>query len=470
MHGSRLVKILLLCVLVMLALPAAASAEGPPAFVGTVVESGSLDPVPYASVQLYEGQKLIAEQTTDEWGAFSFDLYLTDYRTYWESLWGKTCYVKVSRIGWSSKTTGVRTLVANYSTFNPADFGDVNITRDPSTTPISPIYGMHRFQTAERITQAAYPLGLDDSTSHTTTGTVVIASGVSWPDALLAASVAGVADAPIILTGAVYEPWGYYRGVYPWYPSIEYDPMREIRRLQPDKAIIVGGESVVPLAAELDLKIWLGGDDVIRLWGDDRYGTAREAGAWVAANASQPATLALVATGETYADVLASSAVIWAGELPVFMVDASGITQETLDEMTGAGITGAVVVGGTSAIPASTEASLVATFGDANVSRIGGVDRYETSALITDWAVSAYGLDYTHMALASGSGYADALAGGPLQGRTGSVLMLTRKNSLPPVIAGRITSNAGDIEEIRFLGGPNAVAKTVWADASEAVD
>lgn len=466
---SRVIRVVVLGILVLGMFPASAMAEGPPAFIGTVVESGSLDPVPYASVELYEGTRLVAEQTTDEWGAFTFDLYLTDWNTYWNSLWGSTCYVKVSRIGWSSTTSGTRKVNAQYNSFEPGDFGWINITRNPAVTPVSPIYGPHRFQTAERITQAAYPLGIDDSTSHITTGTVVIASGVSWPDALLAASVAGVADAPIILTGAVYEPWGYY-GYPSWYPAIEYDPMIEIRRLQPDRAIIVGGESVVPLKAELDLKTWLGGDDVIRLWGDDRYGTAREVGAYVAAHASQPATLALVATGETYADVLASSALIWAGELPVFMVDASGITQDTLDEMTGAGITSAVVVGGTAAIPASTEASLAATFGAPSVTRIGGADRYETSALLTDWAVAQFGLDYAHVALASGNTYADALAGGPLQGRTGSVLMLTRKNSLPAAVKTRLTANASAIEEIRFLGGPNAVAKSVWAEASAAVD
>ncbi len=471
-RGSRMLKVLILGVLLVGLVPAQALAEGPPAFVGTVVESGSGEPLPYVSVALYEGTRQLAESTTDEWGHFSFESYLTDWSTYWVSLWGKSCYVRVSRIGWSNTTSGTKRFVFDY-TNGPtvAVFGNWVIARVPPTTPVSPIYGQHRFETAERITQAAYPLGLDDSASHNTAGTVVIASGVSWPDALIAASVAGVAGAPIILTGAVYEPWGYYPYFgRSWYPSIEYDPMEEIRRLQPESAIIVGGESVVPLKAEIDLKTWLGGDDVVRLWGDDRYGTARAAGAWVAANASEPATLALVATGENYADVLASSALIWTGELPVFMSDSAGISQETLDEMTAVGITGVVVVGGVAAVPASVEASLAATFGPLNVTRIGGADRYETSALLTDWAVAEFGLDYAHVALASGNTYADALAGGPLQGRTGSVLMLTRKNSLPAAVKSRIEANASAVEEIRFLGGPAVVAKSVWAEAASAVD
>lgn len=469
-RGSRWLKVLVLAALIVGVLPAIALAEGPVAFTGTVYDGAYPDPLPYVTVGLYEGTRLLAETTTNEWGEFSFDLYLTDWSMYWEMLWGKTCYVKLSRIGWAPYTSGPRKLTTNYSAFEPADFGRINMTRVAGVTPVSPIYGQHRFETAERITQAAYPLGLDEGESHVTAGTVVIASGISWPDALLAASVAGVADAPIILTGAVYEPWGYYRYPGYWYGALEYDPMEEIRRLQPDKAIIVGGESVVPLKAEIDLKTWLGGDDVIRLWGEDRYATAREAGAWVAANASQPASLAVVATGKEFADVMAASAPIWAGELPVFFADNTGITQETLDEMTGAGITSAVIVGGTEAVAASAEASLTAALGVANVTRIGGADRYETSALLTDWAVSEFGLDYSHVALASGNKYADALSGGPLQGRTGSVLMLTRKNALPSAIKDRLEDNASSVEEIRFLGGPIAVAKSVWAEASAAVD
>lgn len=465
-----MIRVLILVVLVFGLMPSAAFAEGPPAFMGTVVDGSTGDPLPYASVALYEGSKMLAETTTDEWGGYSFDAYYPGVRWWdWIVLWGRTCYAKVSRTGWTSATTPAKKMnpYAYTEEYAATDLGVTQLDPVPGMTPLSPIYGANRFETSERITQAAYPLGLDESASHATTGTVVIAAGNSWADALLAASVAGVEGAPIILAGGGYEQWGFYSGPYFGY---DYDPMAEIRRLQPDRAIIVGGERAVPLKAELDLKTWLGGDDVLRLWGDDRYGTAREAGAYVAANASQPATLALVATGDNFADVLASSALIWTGELPVFLAGAEGVSQETLDEMTAAGITGAMVVGGTAAVPASAEASLVATFGDANVSRIGGADRYETSALLADWAQNVYGLDYTHVALASGNSYADALTGGPLQGRSGSVLLLTRKNALPSAVIDRLSDNASVIEEVRVFGGPYAVAKTVWEDVSAAVD
>jgi len=469
-RGTKMIRVLILAVLILGLMPTQAFAEGPPSFTGTVLDGSTGDPLPYASVALYDGSKMLVETTTDEWGRYSFDSYYPG-RIWWDwlSLWGRTCYAEISRIGWTSATTPAKKMnpYSYMDEYTPTDLGVTELDPVPGVTPISPIYGAHRFETADRITQAAYPLGLDESTSHNTTGTVVIAAGGSWADALLAASVAGVEGAPIILAGGGYEPWGYYDT-----PSFayDYDPMVEIRRLQPDRAIIVGGERAVPLRAELDLKTWLGGDDVIRLWGDDRYGTAREAGAYVAANASQPATLALVATGDTFADVLASSALIWTGELPVFLADAEGISQETLDEMTAAGITGAMVVGGTAAVPASAEASLVATFGDVNVSRIGGADRYGTSVLLADWAQDVYGLDYAHVALASGNTYADALTGGPLQGRSGSVLLLTRKNALPPAVTNRLSDNASAIQEVRVLGGPYAIAKTIWEDVSAAVD
>jgi len=48
--------------------------------------------------------------------------------------------------------------------------------------------------------------------------------------------------------------------------------------------------------------------------------------------------------------------------------------------------------------------------------------------------------------------------------------MLTRKNALPSAIQDRLEDNAASIEEIRFFGGPVAIAKSVWAEASAAVD
>ncbi len=466
MNRARLVRLMLIFVFSLALLPVApAAAYGPVLFSGSVLDAGSGDPLPYATVRLFTGANLIAETTTDQWGRFSFD-YDSISRVPWERFWQMECFARISRTGWTSATTKTKSMKDWDWDWDSEGlvFGTYELTRQPGVTPLSPIYGENRFETAKRISQAAYPDGLDHSPAHTTVGTVVIASGTSWADALLAASVAGVEDAPIILAGGGYEPWGYpYYGPYPW----AYDPMKEIRRLSPDRAIIVGGERAVPLDAEVNLRIWLGGDDVVRLWGDDRYGTARAASTYVMENLSVPTTTAVVATGLNYADVLAASAIIWHEKLPLYLTSASGIDSQAVDEMVGGGITDVVIVGGEAAVPASVEASLAATFGGAHVSRIGGRDRYATSALLAQWAIDEFGMDFEHVALASGQKATDALAGGPLQGGSGSLLLLTRRDGVPPVIAELLADNAAEIEEVRFLGGPRAVYKSVWTQVRE---
>lgn len=471
MHAKRVLRVLFLGALLMGLTPAGiALADGPPAFGGHVVDADSGEPLPYVTVRLFEGETFIAETTTDQWGEYEFDMYQTDYRSYWYGLWDKTCFARISRTGWTSQTTNAGKFDTETYPFEPFEFEEARLGRVAGVTPQSPIYELNRYGTALRISQAAYPMGLDHDPGHATAGTVVIAAGESWPDALLAASVAGVEDAPILLAGAGYGPWGYYYGYDPYWSWYGYDPMAEIRRLDPERAIIVGGEDVVPLDAEVNLRIWLGGDDVTRLWGDDREGTARAVGEYVAAHASQPATLAVVATGSNYADVLAASALIWHEQLPLFLTSSGhGIEQATIDQMLDQGVTDVMIVGGEVAVSQGDEITLRSLWGD-SVFRIGGIDRYETSALLAQWAVEERGMDWSHVALASGQRPADALTGGPLQGGTGSVLLLTRHAYISESIADVLEANAADVEEIRFLGGPAAVSKDVWVQARTIVD
>ena len=476
MRRSRVFLVLLFgSFLVALLAATPAFAYGPVAIQGKVVDATTGDPLPYATVTLFdmdplEGHGLsdpIASTTTDEWGHYEFDVYLT-YPDSWVFLWNKSCSAYIGRVGWSGENTVTKKVLDVYPPVIQ-DFGTTELTREPGVTPQSPIYGANRYDTALRISQAAYPLGLDGVAAHTTAGTVVIAAGESWPDALLAAGVAGVEGAPIILAG-VYDPWGY-RLYSPYWEYYDYDPMVEIRRLQPERAIIVGGEGVVPVQTEVNLKIWLGGDDVTRLWGDDRYGTARAVSEYVMENVSQPATLAVVATGNDFADVLAASAVIWRGELPVYMTSEEGIDQTSLDEMIAGGITDIMIVGGEAAVPADVEADLVAEFGADHVDRLGGANRYETSALVADWGVAEFGMDWSNVAFASGQKFADALTGGPLQGATGSPLLLARYGELPEAPAASLEAHAAEVEEVRFLGGPAVMfPQFVWEPARRIVD
>jgi hypothetical protein len=80
------------------------------------------------------------------------------------------------------------------------------------------------------------------------------------------------------------------------------------------------------------------------------------------------------------------------------------------------------------------------------------------------------GLFWNRAALATGQNFPDALAGGILQGRSGSVILLTPATSLDDGVEAKLTANASQIAELRYLGGLNAVSQDVREAAEAAID
>jgi len=453
MHVRGFVSGVLALVLVLLAVPATAGAEdGWWAFTGTVYDEGTGDPLPYAYVSLkkqVEGvDPEIYAAVTDQDGRFHIPPYFIGAGE-WRFIYNVDCYVVVSRTGWDYAKSPARRWVGSM-----IDLGRFELERDPAVVPHQVIFGQDRFETAGLISEAMFPQGLDESPEVVTTGAVVIASGVSWPDALVAASVAGVEDAPVLLTDfyGYGGGWGYYS---------DYNMIAELRQLKPDRAIIVGGDDVVSADVEREVNVWVGADDVVRLAGDTRFETARAVAAYIADHVPAVSRTALVASGYSFADALSASPVAWSEQFPLYLVRRDGIDQATIDAMVADGVTDVMLLGGTAAVPASVEESLVAQFGGANVARTGGANRYETAALVADWGVSEFGFDFANPAIVSGQDFPDALSGGPYQGRTGSVLLLTKRDRLEPIVATALTDHEAEIEEVRFFGGPAAVSTAV---------
>lgn len=103
-----------------------------------------------------------------------------------------------------------------------------------------------------------------------------------------------------------------------------------------------------------------------------------------------------------------------------------------------------------------------ATAADAETDRIGGDDRYETSALIS---VETFAPGVNVAYLASGVDYPDALAGGAVAGHQGAPVLLTKSNSIPEVIQDELDRlNPG---KIVILGGETAVAASLETVADQ---
>lgn len=302
-------------------------------------------------------------------------------------------------------------------------------------TPVA-IEGPDRYKTAIAASQEAFPDGAP---------AVVIATGAEFPDALGGSALAGVLDAPILLTT----------------PNMLIEPVKaEIDRLGAERVYVLGGERALTSSVFNALTQMLGTGNVTRIGGADRYVTAELVAAEVVRLLGEDYDgRAFVATGHDFADALACSPIAAAKGRPVYLASRPVIAARTVAAMKTAGVESVVLLGGPAAVSAESATSITAAGIAAR--RIGGADRYETAAQVAAYGVDEAGMSWNGLGIARGDSFADALVGGPALGRHGSVLLLTERASLPAPTQAALAAQAGEVETVRFFGGLVAITQAV---------
>jgi putative cell wall-binding protein len=186
------------------------------------------------------------------------------------------------------------------------------------------------------------------------TDTVLIARGDDeggFADGLAASYLAGVENAPILLT----EPNGL--------PPVVKDA---ISKLGAKKAIILGGPAVVSDKVKDDLA----GLEVERIFGDDRFETAAK----IAAKGK--ADTAFVVSGYAPADSLVAGPLAFSKNYPILLV-GNNVPDFTSKALADLGIKNIYVIGGTGVVSESVYNDLAAKADQ--IVRYGGNDRVATS-------------------------------------------------------------------------------------------
>lgn len=161
---------------------------------------------------------------------------------------------------------------------------------------------------------------------------VILASGTNYPDALSASALAGVHDAPIILTDPT---------------ELSSKAAATIKQLGPSTIYVVGGPSAVSDAA-LQAASNICGSNTIRLYGSTRYETSLE----ILRQCNSSSDTVIVATGANYADSLSISPFAYVTKSPIVLCDPyGGITQEAVEAIRAGGFSRAILVGGNAAVP-----------------------------------------------------------------------------------------------------------------------
>ena len=266
---------------------------------------------------------------------------------------------------------------------------------------------------------------------------VYLATGTNFPDALSAASAAAFQGGPLLLT----KPGEL--------PTIVRD---ELTRLNPSLVVIVGATGSVSATVEAQVVSLLPGATVRRDAGADRFATSRAIA--TLAFPVDVTTSAFIATGANFPDALSASAAAGAAGVPVILVDGrgSGIDTPTQSLLTSLGVERVFIAGGTGVVSATVANALESLLGASNVVRLAGTDRYSTSV-----AINAPSFDDARTVfLATGYGYADALAGGALAGVVGAPLFLVPGTCVPPAVLSEIDRLRAT--RIVLLGGTGSLS------------
>lgn len=168
--------------------------------------------------------------------------------------------------------------------------------------------------------------------------------------------------------------------------------------------------------------------------GADRYDTAIkivEAG-W------EKADTAVVTTGGNPADALSAAPLAKSYDAPLLLVEKGAADTKynapVIKKLKDLGVKKVIIVGGVNAVTKSVEDAVKAF---AEVERVSGADRYETSVEVARALAKKTGKAPVEVAVANGSdtSYADALSISSIAAYKGMPILLTGKNALPKAVA-----------------------------------
>ncbi|WP_223701275.1 cell wall-binding repeat-containing protein [Sutcliffiella deserti] len=167
----------------------------------------------------------------------------------------------------------------------------------------------------------------------------------------------------------------------------------------------------------------------------------------------------ILATGDKFADALSAGPLASKyGNAPILLTRTEKLEDSVIAEINRLGAQKVILIGGEYAIP--TQAEQVLLDKGLEVQRIFGESRYETNIAILE----AIG-DLNGIFIASGQGFADALASAPIAAKKGWGILLTRKGDLAPEAMPFVAN-----KEVVIVGGTDVVSNNVESALSGSHD
>lgn len=319
---------------------------------------------------------------------------------------------------WPTNSTG---LSSNYFTIRPA--GTV------SRLGTGDVYSV-----AAGIATASYPVGVP---------VVYVTNGGASSESLVASARAAYNGGPLLYTAST---------------SIPASTRDAMARLKPGRVVVVGGSSTVSSAVATSLRSMTTSGQMERVYGSTRYATAAKlSSSWPAGTA-----VAYVAAGDSWGDALSGAALAGRDRAPILLTAKGTLPAETVTELRRLRPARIVVIGGTGSISSTVAKSLASYATTRSVTRVGGADRYASSALVGARYASA-----TRVLVSPGASFQQATAAAALAGKLKIPVLLTTASSLPDAV--RVQVERLRPGTVNVTGDQSVVSTTVLRQLANAV-
>lgn len=248
--------------------------------------------------------------------------------------------------------------------------------------------GSNRYSTAVEISKDGW----------TKSDYAIIARGDNYADALCAAPLAKLYNAPILLTEN---------------NKLNAETENRLKSLGVKKVFIIGGIGAISASVESSLSNLNIQSE--RLGGSNRYETSTAIANKIGAKSS-----VVLASGDSFADALSIASIAANKEIPILLTDKTSLPQTVSNYITNNNVTKTYLVGGTSVIADTIQSNVP------DPTRLSGSDRYETNVAVINYFIDDLNLDKIYVAV--GSDFADALSGSALAAKDVSPIVLVDKN------------------------------------------
>lgn len=186
-----------------------------------------------------------------------------------------------------------------------------------------------------------------------------------------------------------------------------------------------------------------------RLSGNDKYKTAVE----ISKQGWETSDYAVLARGDDFADALCAGPVARKYDAPILLTEPLALNDDTLNELMRLAVKHVLIAGGTGAVSHNVESALKSA-GIADVERIYGSDRYETSVRMAERLGNI-----SKIVMVAGDNFPDALSISAAASKLGMPILLTDKNSLPDKVKQYIASK--QISQTYIAGGNDVVSDRI---------